>query len=68
LMGELEQADLPPLAGAGERPVDVPNSSLSRRSSARAAQLIAMNGWSRRGLALCMLWANSSFPVPVSRR
>jgi hypothetical protein len=47
-------------------PLSWPKSSLSRRVSAKAAQLTATNGRSRRGLAAWMDRATSSLPVPVS--
>ena len=47
-------------------PSSYPNSSLSSILSGKAAQLTATKGPRRRLLALWMLWAKSSLPVPVS--
>ncbi len=47
-------------------PFSWPNSSLSRRVSVRAAQLIATNGLLRRGLLKWIAFAISSLPVPLS--
>ena len=47
-------------------PFSWPNSSVSSSVSGIAAQLIATNGPSARGLSACSARANSSLPVPLS--
>ena len=47
-------------------PFSWPNSSLSSSVSVIAAQLIATNGFSARGLLRWMARATSSLPVPLS--
>ena len=66
IVSELEQSSLTPFTAPVKAPSTYPNSSLSSRSSERAAQLMAMKGWAWRAEELWMLCANSSLPVPVS--
>jgi hypothetical protein len=47
-------------------PFTWPKISLSIRSLGIAAQLMAMNGRSRRGLMRCTASAHNSLPVPLS--
>ncbi len=47
-------------------PFSCPKSSVSSRLSGIAAQLMATNGPSDRGLSACSARANSSLPVPLS--
>ena len=57
---------LPFLDAPENAPGSYPKSSLSRRFSGRAAQFNATKGSALRLLSRWMLWAKSSFPVPVS--
>ena len=61
-------SNLPGLRAAApvNAPFSWPKSSVSSRFSGIAAQLIATNGPSARGLSTCSARANSSLPVPLS--
>src|SRR6056297_927597 len=47
-------------------PFSVPKRRDSNKSFGKAAQFCAINSWFFRREALCILWAKSSLPVPVS--
>ena len=61
-------SNLPGLRAAApvNAPFSWPKSSVSSRFSGIAAQLMATNGPSARGLSACSARANSSLPVPLS--